>query len=127
MQSIRASMWGSRRATIGKWNDGDRLVFFTDKMIAALAEVRGEMVVSDTLIWDNGVFPYRRPVVFTYAFKKENRVPLEGAIKEALIKAYGSNYGWVFLNKPPVDDEAAEVIWSIVSSVPNNLAELKGH
>lgn len=125
MQSIRASIWGSRRATIGKWNDEDRLVFFTDKMIAAVAEVRGKMTVSDTLVWDNGIFPYRRLVVFTHAFKKENRVPLKGAVKEALTKAYGSNYGWVFLNKPPVDTEAAEVIWSLVSSVPNNLAELK--
>jgi len=58
---LQHQVWGSDRVRFKDWKVGDYLAFIVDKAIAGLAQVSGETFVSDQLVWENDVYPYRIP------------------------------------------------------------------
>lgn len=122
---IANSLWGSKRKFLDDWKIGDILLLCVNKEIAAAAEISGTQICSADPIWDNGLFPYRMPLTFTHYFKPNNRLPLQGEIRDSFYRSYGEKYGYVFLNKMIIKPETADFIMSRIKTNNNDLASLK--
>lgn len=107
---LKHGVWGSKSDRFKKWDIGDELVFAVDKRIAALAVISGKGFKSDEKIWDNGVYPYRIEIEFKVILEEENRLPLLGEIRDALIKGWGNTYGYGILNQLILPQAEADII-----------------
>lgn len=119
---IDYKVWGSRQM-FRHWEPGDLLVLMVDKHIAAVARVSDPPTLSTLQVWDNGLFPYRVPLKFTHILLPEDRIQFTGKIKDSFLKAYGSRYGYVLLNKQILTTEIAELILDKVNQKPNSLSK----
>jgi len=119
---LEHQLWGSKSARFKEWKAGDYLVFVVDKALACLAQVSGEPFESKERVWDNGIFPYRIPIKIVHAIKRESRPPILGQIRDTLISAWGTTYGWGIRNQQLLQDKPAETIISIIQSHPNDLS-----
>ncbi len=120
---LKYSLWGSRSARFKDWQKGDCLAFIVDKALIGYAEVSGESFRSDERVWDNGLFPYRIPIKFQQVLTKNDRIPILGEVRDILISAWGSRYGWGILNQRVLTNSAAEKIITAVKVRPNNLTQ----
>lgn len=82
-----------------------------------MAEVSGEYFVSDGVVWENGVFPYRIPLDFVYVLPAGKRVPTRSVIKDRLMKAWGYNWGWGIQAKYPVPPQQADEILNYIAEM----------
>lgn len=98
------------------------LAFIVDKNIAGLAEVTGGHFYSDETIWSNGLFPFRIPIEFIYVLDIKDRVPILGQVRDTIMRAWGTHYGWGILNKKVLPEDAARTIVNEIQSRPNALA-----
>ena len=103
-------VWGSHSARFSDWQIGDLLAIIVEKQIAGLAEVSGAPFRSDKTVWDNGLFPFRIPIRFNYLFDKQHRPQILGNIRDALINAWTTRYGWGILNQYLLDETNTEII-----------------
>ena len=123
---LKHGLWGSKSARFKDWEPGDLLFVLVGKGLAAFAEVNGKPYVSQERVWDNGVYPHRIPIAFRHAMRPENRPPVLGEIREALIAAFGTRYGWGILNQRLMGETAADQLLNQVKKLPNNLKEITG-
>ena len=113
---VKHGVWGSHSARFADWQIGDLLAIIVDKQIAGLSEVCGAPYKSDKVVWDNGLFPYRIPIKFTYLFDKQHRPQLLGNIRDALISAWTTRYGWGILNQYLLDEVHAKIVVNEITS-----------
>lgn len=125
MTCLNHSLWGSRSARFKDWQEGDYLVIIVEKALAGLSRVVGKSFRSEERVWDNGLFPYRIPIKFTHAFTKDQRIPLLGEVRDALISAWGHRYGWGILTQQVLEDPVAEIIIKAIHAKPNNLTQIE--
>jgi len=118
---VKHEVWGSKSNRFADWQKGDLLAIIVNKQIAGVAEVSGEVYKSEKIVWDNGLFPYRIPLKFKYLFTKEDRPHLLGSIRDALINAWTTRYGWGILNQHLLDDHNAEIIYKEIKSRKNQI------
>lgn len=107
---VKHQVWGSKSARFSEWETGDYLAFIVDKQIAGLAQVTQAPYVSQTKVWDNGLFPNRIPIRFEYLFDKEHRPQILGKIRDTLVDVWTTRYGWGILNQNLLEDSNADVI-----------------
>jgi hypothetical protein len=107
---VKYGVWGSHSARFSDWQIGDLLAIIVDKQIAGLAEVNGAPYKSDKVVWDNGLFPFRIPIKFDFLFDKQHRPHLLGNIRDALISAWTTRYGWGILNQYLLDEIHAKIV-----------------
>lgn len=118
---VKHEVWGSKSARFSDWQIGDYLAIIVDKQIAGLAEVSGLPFQSQEKVWDNGLFPHRISIKFKYLFVKEYRPNILGNIREALVNAWTTRYGWGILNQNLLEDSNAEIIIKeIKTRLPQN-------
>jgi len=120
---LKHSLWGSKSKRFGSWQLGDFLAFKVDKALAALAEVSGEPFYSREEVWHNDLYPHRIPIRFTHVLAEEDRVPILGAVRDALTSEWGPSYGWGILNQKLLTGNAAQTIVDEITSHPNSLAQ----
>jgi len=118
-------VFGTNRNIFRKWNKGDLLMFLINKKISAVAEVVGEPFVSDDILWDNGFFNNRIKLSFSQILKQEDRIPVEGHIRDLFIESWGRNYGTGIVNKKTVSDEVAPVLIDEINKHRNSLKYYK--
>jgi len=119
---VKHRVWGSKIARFGKWKEGDSLAFIVDKSIAGIAKVSGKPFKSNESVWDNGLFPHRIPIKFTHLILPENRPPVLGQIRDALMSsAAGASYGMYILNQTLLPDGPADTILQVINSKQNDL------
>jgi len=116
---FKYKLWGSNTDRFKKWKIGDLLLFIVDKHIAAIAEVAGNSFKDEKPVWDNGLYPYRLPLKFLNVLLPDNRIPILGEVRDALISAWGTNYGWGILNQQALPDNSANIIINNVKRQPN--------
>lgn len=121
---VKHGIWGSKSSRFSDWKSGDYLAIIVDKQIAALAEVSGPSFKSNNFVWDNGLFPYRIPIKFPYIFLKEHRPQILGKIRDALISAWTTRYGWGILNQQLLDDQYSELIIQEIKSRRDDSQEI---
>jgi hypothetical protein len=124
---LKHSLWGSRSARFKDWHEGDYLAFIVDKSLAALAQVVAAPFQSKEVIWDNDLFPYRIPLKFVHVTTKNQRTPLLGQVRDALIAAWGHRYGWGILNQQLLTNSSADIIVKAILSRSNNLVEFESN
>ncbi len=107
---VKNEVWGSNSARFSDWQIGNLLAIIVEKQIAGLAEVSSAPFKSDTIVWDNGLFPFRIPLKFKYLFDKDHRPHILGNIRDALINAWTTRYGWGILNQYLLDETNAETV-----------------
>lgn len=107
---VKNEVWGSNSARFSDWQIGDLLAIIVDKQIAGIAEVSGVPFKSEKIVWDNGMFSFRIPIKFNYLFDKQHRPQILGNIRDALINAWTTRYGWGILNQYLLDEINAEII-----------------
>lgn len=122
---LRHQLWGSKSARFAEWKRGDYLAFIVDKAIAGLAEVAGDPLVSREKVWDNGLFPYRIPLKMVHATERGKRSPILGPIRDALMSAWTTNYGWGIRNQQLLQGDPADTIASLIQAQPNSLAAIR--
>jgi len=120
---LRHSLWGSKSARFKDWQVGDYLVFIVNKALAGLAEVAGDPFMSKEIVWDNGLFPYRIPIKFVNVMAREQRVPLLGEVRDAIISSFGTRYGLGILAQQLLVDRSAETVVTAIRARPNSLAD----
>lgn len=125
LTSLKAGIWGSHSARFAKWTPGDLLAFQVDTGLAALAGVAGKPFVSKEPVWSNGAFPHRIKLTFDHALLPENRPPVLGPVRDALMEAWGPKYGWGIRNQQALSGKGAEVIAAAITARPNDLATLQ--
>jgi hypothetical protein len=118
---VEAGVWGSQVSRFGDWAIGDIIAFTIDRHIAALAEVRGPAFVSETQVWDNGLFPHRIPITFVHVLEAANRVPVSGRVKELLQSQWGPKYGLAILSQRPLMELVGSAIVEAVQARANAL------
>lgn len=116
---VKNEVWGSKSKRFSGWQKGDLLAIIVDKQIAGLAEISGKTYKSDKVVWLNGLFPYRIPLKFKYLFTREHRPQILGSIRDALINAWSTRYGWGILNQHILDEKNAETIVNEIKSRGN--------
>jgi len=121
---VKNEVWGSKSARFSDWQIGDYLAIIVNKQLAGLAEVSGPTFQSDKKVWDNGVFPYRIPLKFKYLFDNNNRPQILGKIRDALINAWTTRYGWGILNQQLLDENNAEIIIKEITSRTNQITNI---
>ena len=107
---VKNEVWGSNSARFSDWQIGDLLAIIVDKQIAGIGEVSGVPFKSEKIVWDNGIFSFRIPIKFNYLFDKQHRPQILGNIRDALINAWTTRYGWGILNQYLLDEINAEII-----------------
>jgi Syntaxin. len=120
---VKYGVWGSNKNIFKKWNEEDYLAFTINKRIAALAQVSGNYFTSDEILWDNGLYPYRIPINFIYILSLENRIPVNGLIKDIFVASWGNNYGCGILNQNPIRDEFIDTIINEIKKKSNDLQQ----
>ena len=118
MRSTRSM--GKQISALQQSGDGDLLVILVDKGVAGLAEVTGSPYVSRAQVWDNGIFPHRIPIRFTNVMLPQQRPPILGPLRDALVAAWGPTYGWGIINQQLVPPTSAEVIIEGIYQLPND-------
>lgn len=119
---VKHGVWGSKIARFENWKEGDLLAFIIGKRIAGVAKVSGKPFKTNDLVWDNGLFPHRIPIKFTYLMLPDNRPPVLGQIRDALISsAAGTSYGMCILNQTVLPDGPADTILQVINSQQNDL------
>ncbi|MDP1623165.1 MAG: hypothetical protein Q8M08_12595 [Bacteroidales bacterium] len=118
---VKHEIWGSNSARFSDWQVGDYLVILVDKYVAGLAVISGKSFVSQSKVWDNGLFPNRIPVKFKYLFDKEHGPQILGNIREAFVNAWTTRYGWGILNQNLIEDPNAEIIIKEIKARPSQL------
>lgn len=113
---VKHEVWGSKSARFSDWKIGDFLAIIVDKQIAGLAEISGTSYYTKEIVWDNGLFPHRIPTKFNYLFDKEHRPNILGNIREALVNAWSTRYGWGILNQNLLVNSNAEIIINEIKS-----------
>lgn len=121
---VQHGLWGSKSARFKKWNEGDYLAIIVDKEIAGLALVKGGPFQSQTEVWDNGLYPHRIRLDFKYLFENNNRPQILGPIRDTLVEAWTTKYGWGILNQEVLENSPAEKIMQEIKSRPNNHATI---
>jgi hypothetical protein len=116
---FKHKLWGSNTDRFKKWGIGDLLLFIVDKHITAIAEVSENSFKSEKPVWDNGLYPYRLPLKFLNILLPGDRIPLLGEIRDALISAWGTNYGWGILNQQILPENSANIIISNIKLQSN--------
>lgn len=116
---FKHKLWGSNTNRFKKWNTGDLLLFIVDKHITAIAEVSENSYKSEKPVWDNGLYQYRLPLKFLNVLLPDSRIPLLGEIRDALISAWGTNYGWGILNQQILPENSANIIINDVNRQSN--------
>jgi hypothetical protein len=120
---LKHTLWGSKSPRFNDWYEGDRFAIIIDKSLAALAEVSGPAFESEEEVWDNGVFPYRIPLRFTHVLAAQDRPPILGEVRDALIQQWGTKYGWRILNQEVLESPGSDVVVNAFASRPNALTE----
>lgn len=118
---VKYKVWGATTNRFKSWKIGDILIFIIDKHFVALAKVIGESYKSSEKVWDNGDYPYRIDINFIYILSKENRLPILGELRDALINAWGTSYGWGILNQKALPPEAETQIINAFNNQTNDL------
>jgi len=117
-------LWGSKNARFAKWLPNDYVVFIVEKRLAGLAQVTGNPFVSREQVWDNGVYHHRLPIEFVQLLSPEDRAPILGDMREALIaKSGGASYGFLILNQVLIEGRTAKTIIDGIRSKPNRITE----
>ncbi len=124
---LQHQLWGSKTPRFKNWEVGDYLGFIVDKSIAGLAEVSGEPFLSDEILWDNDLYPYRIPIKFVQAMLPKDRPPVLGKIRDAITSEVGPRYGWVVMTQRPMSGKTANTIIDHIFSRPNDLAEIEAN
>lgn len=124
---LKHSLWGSKASRFKDWQEGDYLAFIVNKSLAALATVTGKPFHSTTIIWDNGLFPYRIPIKFVHVLQKDQRVPILGEVRDMLTLTWGPKYGWGILTQRILENKQADIILKAITSRPNGLAEIEAN
>jgi hypothetical protein len=122
---LKHSLWGSKSARFKDWQIGDYLAFIVNKALAGLAEVAGDPFMSKEIVWDNGLFTYRIPIKFVNVMAREQRVPLLGEVRDAIISSFGTRYGLGILAQQLLVDRSAETVVTAIRARPNSLAEFQ--
>jgi len=117
---VKYGLWGSKSARFKNWQKGDYLAFILEKKVAGLAQVQSDPFYSQTIIWDNGMYPNRIKLDFKYLFEKKNRPPILGTIRDTLMDAWSTSYGWGILNQELLDEQHADPIINEIKSRQNN-------
>jgi len=122
---LKHSLWGSKASRFKDWQEGDYLAFIVNKGLAGFATVVGKPFRSTEIIWDNGLFPYRIAIKFVHVLKRDQRVPILGAVRDTLTLAWGTKYGWGILTQRILENDQAETLISAITSRPNSLAQIE--
>lgn len=118
---LKHNVWGSRTDRFKSWEIGDKLAFIVNKQFTTLAEVTGNSYKSEEKVWDNGDFPYRINIKFLIILSTENRIPVLGEVRDALINSWGTSYGWGILNQQELPEEAEIIIINAFKNEKNDL------
>jgi len=119
---VKHGVWGSKNARFAKWKEGDCLAFIVDKRIAGLAKVSGKPFKSNQPVWDNGIYPHRIPIKSIHLMLPENRPPVLGQIRDALMSsAPGGSWGMYILNQTLLPDGPADTIFKVIDSYKNDV------
>jgi hypothetical protein len=124
LTSLKYDVWGSSTARFKNWQVGDYLLFVVDKAIAGVAEVSGEPFVSQEVLWEGGLYPYRVPLKFVHVMRPEIRPPIYGDVWEAFTSAWGTRYGWGMATQTPLPESAAEIVFEAIYMRPNEVAAI---
>jgi hypothetical protein len=122
---LKYKIWGSKKARFKDWKIGDHLAFIIDKSIAGLAQVSGEPFVSQEIIWDNGLYPYRLPIKFLHVMRPQNRPLILGTIRDAITSEWGLGYGWGIVNQWVLPENSSQTIIKAITSCHNDLSDLQ--
>lgn len=122
---LKHALWGSKSSRFSDWYQGDKFAIIVDKSLAALAEVAGPSFESQDKVWDNGVFPYRIPLRFIYVLAPKDRPPILGDIRDALMKQWGTKYGFRILNQEVLESPASDVVVEAFTRRTNALSEFQ--
>ena len=101
---IRHGLWGAKTARFGQWKEGDRLGVVVDKALAAVGRISGKPFRGKDKVWDNGEFPNRIKIDFTHYLDPDDRPPVLGDIRQALIELWckddpKNRWGYGILNQ----------------------------
>lgn len=96
-------LWGDEKSSVKHWKVGDLLVFKEGSTIRGIAKVVGEAFKDDLIIWDNGFYPNRIEIEVVKEFDEIRGKEAFMIYKESMLAVYGNKYGWVILNKQPID------------------------
>lgn len=110
---LKYDLWGANNSHLNNWAVGDYIVFVIDKKISALAKVNGKQYKNEEEIWTNGKFPYKLPIVFEVVLANEDRIAVEGQVKEYL-KNDWNNYGIPIRFKLLIPESSAKQILELI-------------
>lgn len=96
-------LWGDEKSSVKRWKVGDLLVFKEGSTIRGIAKVVGEAFKDDLLIWDNGFYPNRIEIEIVKEFDEVRGKEVFTIYRESMLAVYGNKYGWVVLNKQPIE------------------------
>jgi hypothetical protein len=122
---IKHAIWGSKSSRFSDWYEGDKFAIIVDKSLAALAEVAGPPFESQDKVWDNGVFPYRVPLRFLHVLAPKHRPPILGDVRDALMKQWGTKYGFRILNQEVLESPGSDDVVKAFSAGPNALDDFQ--
>jgi hypothetical protein len=122
---LKHAVWGSKASRFSDWYEGDKFAIIVDKSLAALAEVAGKPFESQEKVWENGVFPYRIPLRFVHVLAQKDRPPILGDVRDALMKQWGTKYGFRILNQEVLESPASDVVTKVFSAGPNALSDFQ--
>lgn len=111
---IKNQVWGVRQNRLNNWNIGDVVVFLVDKKVASIAEISGKCFISDTKIWEGGLYPYRIPIRVTKKILNTHRNPLSDNVIGTLMEVWGYYYGWGILRQSPIEGKTAKLILDFI-------------
>jgi hypothetical protein len=97
-----------------------------DKALAAVGKVSGKQFRGNDKVWDNGIFPYRINMDFTHYLSRDDRPPILGDIRQALIDLWSKDdpknrWGYGLLNQLLIESPQADIIVDAIISAPNAL------
>ena len=121
LQCVRNGLWGTEGRFLRKWTSDDMLAFIVEKEFAGLAKVSGKYFYSDQVVWSNGLYPHRIPIDFVCLLDTADRLPMQGPIRDAIMGAWGRQYGWGIVNKIELPEDVATMLVKEMSSRPNSL------
>ncbi|MGE5417506.1 MAG: hypothetical protein ACM3UZ_12285 [Acidobacteriota bacterium] len=114
MPCVEKKVWGSKTNRFKSWQEGDYLLFIIRDAGVALARVSGPTFISEDLIWDKGIYPFRVPIEFEILPDLNNGKKQEKIVREKLTQAYGNYYSWVLFTQSLILENASNDILAAV-------------
>ncbi|NDJ55045.1 MAG: hypothetical protein GYB68_18400 [Chloroflexi bacterium] len=110
--------WGSKTRKIATWEEGDQIIAYVDREVAALFTITSSMFYNEAYLWPSDLYPYRVSLQLDKMIARDARIPLTDPELREMLTEHHRGYGVsIVLAARPLNAEVADTLLARIDDV----------